>query len=115
MYELFEIWSTSRSNEAEFAKRVSLYVLVDAKIFEIDDRLDYSDYWSEKFEKLDERLKRKGSGHMAAKDFKKFKLMQDFAHHVGDILALFADTLLPRTFDDFLRYGFDDPPDTVPK
>jgi hypothetical protein len=36
--------------------------------------------------------------------------MQDFAHHVGDILALFADTVNAREFDDFLPYGFDDPP-----
>ena len=110
MYELFEIWRASRSDEGEFAKRVRLYLLADAKIFEIEDRLDYADFWNDKFTKLDERLKRTGPSGMADKDFKRYKLMQDFAHHVGDILALFADTLLPRTFEDFRTYGFDDPP-----
>jgi internalin A len=109
MFELFEIWRKSWQDEAEFTKRVRLYPLGDAKIWEIEHRLDYADYWSERFSKLDERIRRTGPSRMAERDFKAFKLMQDFAHHVGDILALFADTLLPRAFDDFLKYGFDDP------
>ena len=28
--------------------------------------------------------------------------MQDFAHHVGDMLALIADTLQPRDFDQLV-------------
>ncbi len=34
--------------------------------------------------------------------------MQDFAHHVGDMLALIADTLLPRDFEQLVTYGFGD-------
>ena len=41
-------------------------------------------------------------------DFERYKLMQDFAHHVGDMLALIADTLLPKDFDELIKHGFDD-------
>ena len=36
--------------------------------------------------------------------------MRDFAGHVGDILQSVADRVQPRNFDEFLAYGFDDPP-----
>jgi hypothetical protein len=36
------------------------------------------------------------------------KLMQAFAHHVGDMLALIADTLQPRDIDELKRHGFGD-------
>jgi hypothetical protein len=35
--------------------------------------------------------------------------MRTFHHEVGDILATIADTVQPRRFDEFLRWGFDDP------
>jgi hypothetical protein len=36
--------------------------------------------------------------------------MQQFVNHVGDILALFANIVQPRSFDDLAKHGFDDPP-----
>jgi hypothetical protein len=41
-------------------------------------------------------------------DFKCYKLMQDFAHRVGDVLALIADTLQPTDLDQLIAYGFGD-------
>ncbi len=38
--------------------------------------------------------------------------MEDFGNKVGDILALFANIVQPRSFDDLKTYGFDDPPPT---
>ena len=38
MFELFEIWRTCRLNEVELTKRVRLYPLGDAKIWEIEHR-----------------------------------------------------------------------------
>jgi hypothetical protein len=40
---------------------------------------------------------------------KRYQDINTFADNVADILALFADTA-PRTFKDFLQYGFADPP-----
>ncbi len=41
-------------------------------------------------------------------------LLQDFANNVGEILALFANIVQPRSFDDLKTYGFTDPPPTGP-
>ena len=48
----------------------------------------------------------------ARKNLRSYKLMEDFASKVGDILALFANIVQPRSFDDLKTYGFDDPPPT---
>lgn len=47
-----------------------------------------------------------GADILAVSDFQQYKLMQDFAHRVGDILALIADTVLPRDFAELVRSGF---------
>ena len=47
-------------------------------------------------------------------DSERYRLMQEFAHHVGDILALIADTLLPKDFDELIKHGFDDEIPTSP-
>jgi hypothetical protein len=43
---------------------------------------------------------------LALEDFERFKLMKDFTHHVGAILAMVNDVLRPRSFEEFERYGF---------
>jgi hypothetical protein len=32
--------------------------------------------------------------------------MQDFAHKIGDILYVVADTLQPKEFDELVQIGF---------
>lgn len=44
-----------------------------------------------------------------AESCNKVQRMRTFHHEVGDILATIADTVQPRRFDEFLRWGFDDP------
>jgi hypothetical protein len=109
MFELFAIWRESRQNEAELLGRVRVVSLDDAKIWDIDGRLAYASYWEEKLKKLDAELSGKRPTLLADADIRAMRLMQDFAYHVGNILALFADTVQPHTFEDFLNYGFDEP------
>jgi len=113
MFELFEIWRNSRQDREEFRAKVRLYRLPDADIFTPKGRLACAKYWRTQHDELATELKGTDPSLLGESDFRAFRLMQDFAHHVGDILALFADTLLPLTFDDFLKYGFDDPPDAA--
>jgi internalin A len=108
MFELFETWRNCRHAEEEFAKRVRLYRLDDANIFTITDRLKCARFWRKQHDELAAELKAGHPSDLGVSDFKRFKLMQDFAHHVGDILAAFADTVNPREFNDFVPYGFDD-------
>jgi hypothetical protein len=39
-------------------------------------------------------------------DFKRYKLIQDFAQCVGDRLALIADTLQPVDFEELVKNGY---------
>ena len=105
MFELFEIWRNSRQDEVEFRRRTRLYVLPDAKIFSIPDRVAIAKHWRKEHDDL-----APDAAFLAERDFKAFRRMQDFATQVGDILALFADTLLPRAFEDFLKFGLDSDP-----
>ena len=114
MKELFEIWWNSRQNESDFVKRVRLITLDDAKIWDIDGRLEYASYWDGEFEKLSAALVGRRATLLADADIQSFRLMADFAHHVGTILALFADTVQPKTFEEFLRHGFDDAAQAMP-
>ncbi len=41
-------------------------------------------------------------------------MTQDFAHHVGDMLALIADTLQPTAFEQLEAYGFGDESPSAP-
>jgi internalin A len=110
MFELFEIWRNSRLEKEQFRAKVRLYRLPDAEIFTPRDRLKYARYWRAQHDELAAELKATDPSLLGESDFRTFRLMQDFAHHVGDILALFADSLLPRAFEDFVKFGFDDPP-----
>jgi hypothetical protein len=61
------------------------------------------------YAKIWRRFARAPSDKLSEADFRQFRAMRDFAHQIGDILALFADTLKPRGFDEFLTYGFAGP------
>jgi internalin A len=99
MFELFQAWDNSRRDADEFHQRVRLYVLDDAKIGKPLDRLRCAKYWHAEFTAFE--------AEMAGVSFRH---MRDFAGHVGDILQSVADRVQPRNFDEFLAYGFDDPP-----
>jgi internalin A len=85
-------------------------VLDDAKIWNPIDRLLHAQFWDDEHAALEVALGGKSPTLLGEAGFKRLRHMRDFAHHVADILALFADTVQPRNFDEFLAYGFDDPP-----
>jgi hypothetical protein len=109
MFELFQVWDNSRRNVDEFHERVRLYVLDDAKIRTMNDRLHYAEYWHKKLEADEARMAGVRLFLLSDEDFKSLRHMADFANHVGNILQSIADRVQPRHFDEFLAYGFDDP------
>jgi internalin A len=110
MFELFEIWRNSRQDKAEFLRRVRIYTLGDAQIWKPVDRVKCAKYWKEQHEELKQAVNEAGLDVVGEEDFRNYKLMQYFAHHVSDILKLFADIVQPQNFDDLKTYGFGDPP-----
>lgn len=107
MNELFLIWRNSREDESDFLERVRVYKLDDARFDRFEDRLSYAKYWRSEHDRLEEIIK--GSlSEVSDFDYKRFRLMDQFATNIGDILGLFSDTVRPRSFDEFLKYGFED-------
>jgi hypothetical protein len=107
MNELFLIWRNSREDESDFLGRVRVYKLDDARFEQFEDRLSYAKYWRSEHDRLEEIIK--GSlSEVSDFDYRRFRLMDQFATNIGDILALFSDTVRPRSFAEFLKYGFED-------
>jgi internalin A len=109
MFELFEIWRQSRREESDFLKRVRVFRLPDAGIATLKERVKVGVYWKTEFEEVDALLREHGPSVMGADDFARYKLMKDFALHVGDILGLVMDTLQPQTLEEFERFSFELP------
>ncbi len=110
MFELFEIWRNSRQEEEELLNRCRVFCLDDAEIGTLLGRLSYAEHWKTAHDQIKAVIDRSGASLLGEKDFAQFRLMQQFAHNVSDILALFADIVQPRSFEELEKYGFDDPP-----
>ncbi len=108
MFELWEVWRNCKMKGEEFQKRIKVYRLKDAKMMTTTQRLSCAEYWNKEFTRLDARVRRIGTHRLGEVDFKRYKLMNDFASHVGDMLALIADSLIPGSFEEFKEYGFSD-------
>jgi len=108
MYELFEVWRTSKMAEEEFCRRVRAFRLPDARMSTPLERAHCAKYWLDQFTELDQLVRQVGPSLLGKADFERYKLMLVFAHHVGDILALIADTLQPADFEQLAQHGFDD-------
>jgi internalin A len=114
--ELFQMWKNSREDPDDFLMRVRLFTLDDARFSQPEDRFKYAQYWQGKHDRLAELI-RESPNLISAADFNSFRLMDEFATRIGDILALFSDTVRSRSFQEFLKYGFDDqvqPPSPSP-
>jgi internalin A len=108
MYELLEVWRNSKMDEEEFRGRIRVYRLPDARMSSPAERVRCAKYWDEQFRELDSVVRDGGTHLLGEADFKSYKLMRDFAHRVGDMLATIADTLQPKDFEELKETGFGD-------
>jgi len=108
MYELLEVWRNSRMADEEFRRRIRVFRLPDAKMSTPLERAICAKYWQDQFIELDQLVRQHGPNLLGKADFGRYKLMQDFAHRVGDVLALIADTLQPGDFEQLIEHGFGD-------
>jgi TIR domain-containing protein len=122
MFELFEIWRNNRQDKEKFLSHVRFFAIDGAKIGRADEWLDYTEFWQHERDNLRQKIDHIGWQDAGEEAIKRFRNMEIFAGKVSDVLALFADIVQPRTFEDFLNYGFDDlreagsitPPPTSP-
>jgi hypothetical protein len=97
-----------RCRSKEFIERVKVYTLTSAPILTPLDRVQHAIYWKEQYEALDAAVKPHGLGILGETDLRQYKLMQDFAHRVSDILATVADVLQPHSFEELEKHWLDD-------
>ena len=120
MFELLEIWRNCRQDEGRLGRSgcgSTPWVTLTS-----GDPLDVGAVC----QSLEDRARGAGSLHVLSLGKNMLidpvraalKRMREFHHHVGDILATFADIVQPRSFEDLVRYGFDstipDPEVSVP-
>jgi hypothetical protein len=110
MFELFEMWRNSRQNKVGFMSRVRFFTIDKARIGTPSEWLEYTQYWKKERDDLRTAIEDVGWEIAGDETIKRYKLMESFTGQISDVLALFADVVQARTFDDFLRYGFEDPP-----
>jgi internalin A len=113
-YELFLVWQGCRASAREFRNRVRIFKLSDVKLGTPQQRQVYHDWWKRQLKHQGTLIaKLQADGNLVdlpALDFERYKAMSRFAGDVLNILSLINDMLQPRTWEDFIRYGFGDPP-----
>jgi internalin A len=83
MFELYEIWRTSKAKDEEFLRRVRVYSLPDAQISEPLDRLQHAKFWKDQHDELKTFIKENGADLLGEQDLQQFKLMQNLYGHVS--------------------------------
>ncbi|MFO1024811.1 MAG: COR domain-containing protein [Acetobacteraceae bacterium] len=106
MTELLELWRTSKQDAAALLDRVRVYTLDDADIWRSASRLRIAAYWKKEFDDLEAAVRDNGGLSLPGeRDFAAHRRMGEFYRNVGDILAILADIVQPRSFDDLAEYG----------
>ena len=59
-------------------------------------------------DKLKEKIDLVGWTNAGEEVLRRHNYMDTFATKIGNVLALFADVVQPRSFDEFLVHGFND-------
>ncbi len=95
-------------DEEEFRGRIRVFRLPDARMSSPAEHVRCARYWDEQFRELDPVVRDGGTHGLGEADFQGYKLMRDFAHRVGDMLATIADTLHPKDFEELKTRGFED-------
>ncbi len=107
MFELCEIWRTSKREGAEFLRRVRVYALPDARIFSDLDWIDWAVHWKTQHDALESKAREHGVTLLGNAGYARLRQMKSFSSEVADILATIANIVQPRSFEELESYGFD--------
>ncbi len=102
MYELLTIWNTCGDDEEQFRHRTRVFTMPGTAVFSIAARLKYAAHWKKQRAETEAAINEHGVDVLGPTDLKNFKHMQDFTHHVNEMLAQIVDILQPREFDQYI-------------
>jgi hypothetical protein len=106
MFELFEMWRHSRADRSDFIRRVRLYPIDGVKFMTPSDWIQYAGYWAKERDKLEQSITDVGWTVAGVEAHKWWARIRSFAENIADTLALLADTVQTRVFEDFVKDGF---------
>jgi internalin A len=110
MFELSEVWRTSKQQGKAFLDRVRIYALSDANVSKPVDWANWAVHWKQEHDELDAIARQHGAALLGEHGHRRLMQMQTFYTQVADILGTLADIVQPRTFEELKRYGFEDLP-----
>ncbi|MDR6769658.1 leucine-rich repeat domain-containing protein [Azospirillum sp. BE72] len=110
MFELSEIWRTSRFEGAAFLDRVRVYVTPDVSLRAAKDRAKWAIHWKKEYDELNDIAQAHGPTALGEDGNAELRRMQTYYLNVADILATMNSILRPGNLEELLAYGFDDPP-----
>ncbi len=110
MFELSEVWRTSRQEGKEFLDRVRVYALPDAQVFTPVDWANWAVYWKKEYKQLEGLALEHGYEILGELGYRRLRQMRGFYQQAADILGNLADIVQPRTLQQLKEYGFSDPP-----
>ncbi|MEA2560036.1 MAG: internalin [Acidobacteriota bacterium] len=105
MYEIYRLWQKHQGNGDELARCLVPIVLPEVKVGNLRERVPYLEYWADQAESL-EALVRNPKLRPSSESWEEVRLVQEFAHHVDDILVFVQDILMPRKLEAHLDDGF---------
>ena len=108
MFELLRIWQTSAAEPDRFLNRIRVFTMPGTDIFGIAQRMKYGMYWKEQREAIQKLIQEGGADVLGERDFKNWRNIQEFAHHVNEMLAHIADVLQARKFDEYAQAAIDE-------
>ncbi|MFZ1426911.1 MAG: leucine-rich repeat domain-containing protein, partial [Geminicoccaceae bacterium] len=108
MFELSELWRMSCKQRETFLARTRVFVIPGTPIYTPEDQSDHAIYWKERHDRLEAKSKVHGPAVLGESGIKQLSLMHDLYLTVADILATMAGIVLPRSFAELVRYGFED-------
>ena len=107
MYELFGIFRRCRDQADRFLDRVIPIVLPDAKIGRAVDRLKYAAFWKQQRDELDQAIRGLDDvAYAGVEIIKEYRLVDEFARNVADMLTYLSDKLMPRDLTRMENDGF---------
>ena len=105
MYELFKIYQNTLMQEEVFRARIRVVKLPDADISSLSARVGHAEYWDRLFKERNAVIGRRPD-LVGVSDFREFKLVREFAHHIGEMLKVIDSTFNPQGIDEIDQIDF---------
>ncbi len=96
MTELYRLYTNAQQRDKDFLRRTVPLIQDDARIATPRERIAHAVYWKTEYDELATLVREHGPGIMGAEDFRRFKLIGEFYHHVGDMLVYANDVPIPQ-------------------